>query len=137
MNQPDELGDHLLVVNAGGRFIGYVPSIELFTTTLDLNNSITTLVKGSDTHVFATQSLRMAVSLMAQKNMETLPVLDEKSLLVIGKISHKDIIRAYQLNLNNYEHLVQNISLKRNGIKILLHGKKLSAKIKGLQFNQL
>jgi H+/Cl- antiporter ClcA len=130
-----EVASHLIAVNHEGRFTGIVSIMELYMTKLDLNGPIEALVKRSNASVSASDTLQAAVGLMARKETDVLPVLDESNATITGIISYKEIIRVYQQSLNDHEHYKQNISIKRNSIKILLHGKMLATKFKSLQFN--
>jgi len=127
--------DHLIVVNNEGRFMGTIAVMELFAVTKDLSEPAESLVRKPEVTISGNENLRTAVGLMARKSIDVLPVLDEDSISVAGVLSYKEIIKAYQNSLGDHDNYRKQISLKRNSMKILLHGKKLTAKFKGLQFN--
>jgi predicted transcriptional regulator len=62
--------------------------------------------------------------MMAKENIDILPVISNENN-IIGILSYKDIISAYKSDIDNYIKKRPSISLKRNGLKILVHGNKL------------
>ena len=77
-----------------------------------------------------TDSLRKAVGLLSKGTVEVLPVIMDHQ--VIGLLSHQDIIDTYRSHQDENETLNTQISLKRQRLKVLAHGKGLfSARKKG------
>jgi hypothetical protein len=74
-------------------------------------------------------NLRKAVELMAQQNVDILPVIpvisDQNS--VVRVLSYKDIISSYKYGMEEHEKKNRSISLKRNSLKLLIRGQKLIA----------
>jgi len=52
-------------------------------------------------------------------------VLSKESNTVTGILSYQDILSGYKQDIEHHEAKHPHISLKRRGIKILLHGQKL------------
>ena len=124
--QPAPDVSHLVAVDNTGELKGTVRTFDIYATGLNINAPIAGLVQPAGPVGRDDISLREAVALMAQWNTDLLPVVESnKSRAVIGVITYKNIMGAYRLNLNDYDIYTRNISLKRSGIKILLHGKKL------------
>ena len=69
------------------------------------------------------ESLKKAVQKMANENVDVLPVVSEENN-VIGVLSYRDIVSAYRHNLNEHEENPPAISLKRQGYKLLIKGKR-------------
>ena len=82
------------------------------------------LLKGTDT-------LHRAVQSMSAANAEVLPVFSSTGTNVIGVLTYKDIIKAYQTNIHKNENLHVKISLKRRRMKMVVKRKKLTAKEAG------
>ena len=67
---------------------------------------------------------------MAKENLDVLPVISNENNHVIGILSYKDVIATYRHAADEHEKKQPHISLKRQGLKILVTGKKLAAAIK-------
>ena len=124
-NNHNDITGHLIVVDNEGRFIGIVSVIKLYHTSNVPDVSVQSLIEQTNVSISGSENLRTAVGIMARQNVDVLPVIDKDSKTVTGTVSYKDIIKAYQFSLNDYDYYNRNISLKRKGVKILLHGKKL------------
>jgi predicted transcriptional regulator len=60
---------------------------------------------------------------MAVENVDVLPVINSDNNKITGLHSYKDILSAYRLQQNEHEEGVA-ISMKRQTLKLLVHGKK-------------
>jgi CIC family chloride channel protein len=124
--QKNSTAGSLVVVNNEGELQGLVRVIDVYTAGSNLNAPIESLVNAAELTVLGEISLREAVGLMAKHNVDVLPVtLNGKDRVITGVLTYKDVMGAYQLNLSDFDVYARHISLKRNGIKILLHGRKL------------
>jgi CIC family chloride channel protein len=75
----------------------------------------------------STDTLHLAVQSMSKTNAEILPILSASTDgKVVGVLTYKDIIKAYQTNINKNENLHVKISLKRRRMKMVIRGKKLA-----------
>ena len=82
--------------------------------------------KKDHSYVNAANSLRHAVELMAKTGEEILPVSDpDQPGKMIGVITYKDILKAYEMDMAINEHAHTKISIKRQRIRMLIKGKKL------------
>ena len=124
----------MVIVDKEGSFKGIIETVELYAVSMsvELNEQVDALITKSYSTVSGDTTLRAAIAIMVGEHIDILPVLDENNESIIGLVSYKDIIRAYQYNLSSHEYFNRHISIKRSTIKILLHGKKLVAKIKPL-----
>jgi len=75
-------------------------------------------------------TLLTAVEIMAKENIDVLPVVSKENTKIIGILSYRDIIATYKYGIDEHEKKQPHISLKRNGIKILLRGQKLVSDMK-------
>jgi CIC family chloride channel protein len=63
---------------------------------------------------------------MAKEDIDVLPVLSNENHNIIGILSYKNIISSYKLKLQDHQiNQKAPISIKRNGLKLLVHGKKI------------
>jgi predicted transcriptional regulator len=83
------------------------------------------IVNSNLSAVFLNNNLRTAVEKMSNANIEVLPVITREDNNIIGLISYKDILKAYQSGREEYLQKNPNISLKNRSIKILLRGQKI------------
>ncbi|SNC76693.1 H+/Cl- antiporter ClcA [Hymenobacter gelipurpurascens] len=117
---------HFIVVDADGRFQGLVSFVEIYAYHPDLLVPLHTIIRQHPTPVLVSDSLRTAVTLMARANVDVLPVVDARNrLLVTGVLSYQEVLAAYRSRLREEETRVASISLKNQGVRILLRGQKL------------
>jgi len=129
-SQNGSASGHLIVVNDEGDFTGLISLTDIYKTSLDPVSQVGVLVHDSNTCVTGETSLRAAALLLANRDSEVLPVVSNSSTRkVIGAITYKDMMAAYQVNLAELHRSSRNISIRRSGIKILLHGRKLLSKL--------
>ncbi len=84
------------------------------------------MIKRKNFSVVIDNSLRTAVEMMAKENTDVLPVVaKENNNNIIGILSYKDIIASYKHKMEEHEKKNPPISLKRQSLKILVHGKKI------------
>jgi CBS domain-containing protein len=84
-----------------------------------------TLIKDlpmSNGFVFPSSTLSLAVDILDKHGLDLLPVIKETR--VVGAISHKEVFKAYAMRRKE-EVARQSISLKREGIKIVLKGRRI------------
>ena len=70
-------------------------------------------------------SLRKAIEIMAEENTDVLPVISEDEESIVGILSYKNIIASYKLDINEHKKFHSSISLKRQGLKLLVRGQKI------------
>jgi H+/Cl- antiporter ClcA len=117
---------HFIVVDAEGRFQGLVSFVEIYAHHPDLLVPLHSIVRQHPAPVLATDSLRTAVSQMARANVDVLPVVDARNrLIVTGVLSYQEVLAAYRSRLREEETREASISLKNQGVRILLRGQKL------------
>jgi predicted transcriptional regulator len=83
------------------------------------------LIKRNNISIGTNNSLRAAVEMMAKENIDLLPIISDENKIT-GILSYKDILSAYKRDIENDDDSKNpSISLKRNGLKILVRGNKL------------
>lgn len=109
---------------------GILSSSNLFSNHHSQENLIGTLIKHNGIYIGLNDTLLTAVETMAKENIDVLPVVSKENTKIIGILSYRDIIATYKYGIDEHEKKQPHISLKRNGIKILLRGQKLVSGMK-------
>jgi chloride channel protein, CIC family len=130
--EEDYNSNYFIIVSNENAFRGIISSSNLLNNQHEQDAMIGTLIKRKSISVRVDNSLSTAVELMAKENVDVLPVVTATQT-VVGVLSYKDIIAAYKHRLNEHDDKYRNISLKRQRLKVLLHGQRLisAVKIKG------
>jgi H+/Cl- antiporter ClcA len=122
--ETDYNSNYFIIVSPTNEFSGIISSSNLFSNHHEPGKGIASLIKRNSVSIGLDSSLRTAVELMAKENIDLLPVVSaEKN--IIGILSYKNILSAYKSDIENYVKKRPSISLKRNGLKILVRGNKL------------
>jgi len=124
-NEPDYKSNYFIVSDPEGNYKGIVSASSLFSKHHNASTTIQTLIKRKPISIGMEGSLRKAVELMAMENVDVLPVLSKEDNTVIGILSYKDILSGYKQDIEHHQAKHPHISLKRRGLKILLHGQRL------------
>jgi chloride channel protein, CIC family len=114
--------NYYVVADKEGTFQGILSSSNLFSSHHATDQPVGVLIRRKKVSVANTESLRRAAEIMAKENVDVLPVIDPGTNTVAGVLSYKDVISAYGLHEHVESH--PNISLKREGYRILLKGKR-------------
>jgi CIC family chloride channel protein len=122
--------NYFIIADNAGAYKGVLSSSSLHSHHHDPANLIGSLVKRKNIYVTNDDNLRTAVELMAKENIDVLPVVSNENNTVAGILSYEDIIATYKHGIDEHEKKQPHISLKRQGLKILLHGQKIVSAIK-------
>ena len=122
--ETDYSSNYFIIVNKANEFRGIISSSNLFSNHHKPNLPVGSLIKRNSVSIGVDNTLRNAVELMAKENIDILPVTSNENT-IIGILSYKDIISAYKSDIENYVKKQPSISLKRNGLKILVQGNRL------------
>ncbi|MEO6883578.1 MAG: chloride channel protein [Bacteroidia bacterium] len=119
------------VVDEDEKPIGIVTLQDIKNSALSSETTINELIQ----HAFVTISehslLNEAVSMMAKSKADIIPVIsDESGHKLVGIISHKSVVDAYSLQMNETEDIEQSINLRNRGLKILSKSLNYRKKIK-------
>lgn len=120
---------YFIVVSSENDFKGIVSASNILSNHHDKENNVGSLIKRKDISISVNNSLRSAVEKMAKENIDVLPIVSKENT-IIGVLSYKDIIATYHHRVDEHENKRSHISLKRQGLKILLRGQKLVSAIK-------
>ena len=122
--ESDYNSNYFIIVNNKSEFRGIISSSNLFSNHHEPDKLVGDLIKRNNVSIRIDNSLRTAVELMASENIDLLPVISKENV-IIGILSYKDIISAYKSDIDNFVKKQPSISLKRNGLKILVRGNQL------------
>lgn len=122
--ETDYNSNYFIIVSNNNEFRGIISSSNLFSNHHQPDKIISELIKRNNVSVGIDNSLRTAVEMMARENIDLLPVVSNENN-IIGILSYKDIISAYKKDIDTHEKKSASISLKRNGLKMLVRGHKL------------
>ena len=121
---------YYIVATEKGILRGIISSSNLFSMHHDVNERVDTLIKRKTITIHDDDTLKQAVQIMARENLDVLPVVSAAGLTITGILSYKDVLVAYQHRQDEHEESV-SISLKRRTLKILVHGRRRLAVLKG------
>ncbi len=122
--ETDYNSNYFIIVSENNEFRGIISSSNLFSNHHQPDSVIADLIKRNNISIGIDNSLRSAVEMMARENIDLLPVVSKENN-IIGILSYKDIISAYKKDIEADEKRRRTISLKRNGLKMLVRGSKL------------
>jgi H+/Cl- antiporter ClcA len=122
--------NYYVVANEKGEFRGVISSSNLFSMHHTVTDRVGTLIKRKPVTINTDDTLKHVVQLMSKENLDVMPVVSTSGIQIAGILSYKDVLKAYQHRRFEHEEAV-SISLKRRTLKILVHGKKKLAVLKG------
>jgi CIC family chloride channel protein len=106
-----------------GNYLGIVTLHDINQHDIEPDSLLKTIIQAGTLSVAQTDNLRKAVELISVGTVEALPVITDHR--VIGLLSHQDIIDSYKSHHDENEMVNTSISLKRQRLKVLAHGKGL------------
>ncbi|HUH32376.1 MAG TPA: chloride channel protein, partial [Daejeonella sp.] len=115
--------NYFVVVNSKEEFIGTISLTDVVSSGFEPGTLIASLIKHKPVTVRQDQTLRQAVELMAQADVETIPVISADNTLS-GILTFKDIIASYKSRATENAKAGAHISLKKQSIRILIKGQK-------------
>ncbi|MCB9236505.1 MAG: chloride channel protein [Cyclobacteriaceae bacterium] len=121
--EQDFKSNYFIISSTDGQYRGVLSSSNLFSDHHSPEILIGTLVKRNNIYIEQHDTLRVAVEAMARENVDVLPVVAQGTAIT-GILSYRDIIAIYKQGIEEHEKKEPPISLKRKGLKILLHGKR-------------
>jgi len=122
--------NYFIISSNEREYKGILSSSILFSNRHSQENLIGTLIKRNGIYIGLNDTLLTAVETMAKENIDVLPVVSKENTKIIGILSYHDIIATYKYGIDEHEKKQPHISLKRNGLKILLRGQKLVSGMK-------
>lgn len=128
-SEPDFQKNYFIIVSNENEFRGIISLSNLRSSHHAVNDVIVSLIKRKNVSIGIHNSLRSAAALMAQHNVDVLPIISAENT-VVGILTYKDILSGYKLAADEHKKKYPPISLKRQGLRMLIRGKKLIHVIK-------
>ncbi len=128
--EPDHNGNYFIISNEAGEYRGILSASNLFSKHHKNDTLIGTLIKRKHISIGIDNSLRKAVEMMANENIDVLPVLSNDRNIIIGILSYHNILSTYKEGIEEHTKKQPPISMKRRGLKLLVHGQKLLSFLK-------
>ena len=110
-----------IVVDDEGTLTGTVKREDIFSKAYPDDTMIADLPMNKG-FVFPSSSLSLTVDILEKHELDLLPVIEDAK--VVGAISHKEVFKANAMRRKE-DVAGQSISLKREGIKIVLKGRRI------------
>lgn len=123
--EPEYSSNYFIVSNSAGEYRGVLSSSNLFSKQHHADTAIGKLISRKQISLNIESNLRKAVEIMAQEDIDVLPVLSKENNHVIGILSYQHIISSYKQSIDDHTKKNPHISLKRRSLKILVHGQKV------------
>lgn len=123
--EPEYKSNYFIVSNNEGEYEGIISSSQLYSKINVPENKLKSLIVQKPVSVDSMNSLRTAFEIMANESVDVLPVLSNNDQNIIGILSYTNIISSYRLGLDDHKRNNPHISLKRNRLKLLVHGHKI------------
>ncbi len=124
-NETGYKNNYLIVTDTESNYEGIISAFSIFSKQHPPGTLIQTLIQRKPVSIGITSSLRQAVELMARENVDVLPVLSNNNQTVTGLLCYHDILSGYKQDMDHHQTKRPHISLKRRGLRILLHGQRL------------
>jgi CIC family chloride channel protein len=103
---------------------GSLTKKSLFQSSIDPDQPLSSLMARKVYSIYSDNSLQLAVEFMLKTQQDTLPVLDRSSRSLVGFISERDVLRAFEQRFNEDQNLQRHISVRRSTIKAFRKGRK-------------
>jgi H+/Cl- antiporter ClcA len=123
--EPEYKSNYFIVSSPEGEFKGIISSSNLYSRIHMPGTMLKELIKQEPVSVGSGSSLRTAIEMMSIENVDVLPVLSRETQTIIGILSYQNILSGYKSGIDDHIRSRPNISLKRKGLKLLVHGQKL------------
>jgi H+/Cl- antiporter ClcA/CBS domain-containing protein len=126
----DYLSNYFIIAGNDGKYKGILSSSNLHSHHHDDDKPVGTLLRRNNVYIGDEDSLRSAVELMARENIDVLPVVSKENSTVTGILSYHDILVSYRNSFDEDRAMDPQISLKKQRLKMLVHGQKLVSILK-------
>ncbi|MBS1487095.1 MAG: chloride channel protein [Bacteroidetes bacterium] len=123
--QPEHKSNYYILTDAEGEYRGIISASELYNKTHPADTKLSLLANQKHLSVEVNHSLRTAIELMANENVDVLPVTSTDRHTIAGILSYTNIISSYKLDMEDRTQVGSVISLKRKGLKFLVRGQKM------------
>ena len=116
-----------IVVGENNKLLGTIKREDVFSKIYPDETPITELIKSRPVFLGIHNRLDTAIDLMYREDIDLLAVV--RNGKVIGSVTHTEVFTAYSRHRRENEKFNRQISLRREGIKIILKGKRIIGKM--------
>jgi CIC family chloride channel protein len=118
--------NYLIVVDNAGDYVGTLKITAVYANDLSIETKLTQLLKHqTPISISIKDTLRKALQTMSKTGTDILPILSStKDHHLVGAISYREIIKAYQVQMNSDDYKHVKISLKRKRMKMMIKNKR-------------
>ncbi|MCC7231427.1 MAG: chloride channel protein [Bacteroidia bacterium] len=125
-NEPENKRNYFVVANNNGEYMGIVSSSRLYSRANIPGTRVENLIKQKPASIEKNNSLKSAIEVMATENVDVLPVISDDAKQIVGILSYQNILSGYKLNIEEHQSHNPEISLRRKGLKLVVHGQKIT-----------
>ena len=119
------INHYFVVADEEGAYEGILNTSLLLAKENGAEKLLKELISEQNISITQFSSLRKAIEIMAEENTDVLPVISDDEKTIVGILSYKNIIASYKLDINEQKKFHSSISLKRQGLKLLVRGQKI------------
>lgn len=120
--------NYFIISDVDGGYKGLLSSSSLYGAHHVPDKEVGSLVKRNNISIAPAETLRSAVEIMARENVDILPVVVDDT--ITGILTYQHVISMYKQRSDEHEKKQTHISLKRQGLKILVRGQKMVSVLK-------
>ncbi len=128
--ETDLTASYFVVAGDDGEYKGLLSSSNLYGKQHDPGKPVGSIIKRNNVFILQNETLRHAAETMAKESVDVLPVLSGENRNIIGILSYANIIATYKYGVDESQKKEISISLKRQGLKVLVRGQKLISLLK-------
>lgn len=126
--ESDTNTSYFVVASNEGDYRGIISSSSIFNLNYNDTLEISQIVKRKNSYVTPTDTLKKAVEIMSQDNVDILPIIENDT--IVGILSYKHILSVYKQTAIENEGKQTHLSLSRQRLKMLVRGQKLISVLK-------
>lgn len=124
-NKSEYKSNFYVVLNDNDEYEGIISESQIYSKINPPETRLESIVSKTTIAIQTTDNLRNAVKIMANENIDVLPVLSPKDKHIVGIVSFQNILQSYKINIDANMQKRPHISLKRKALKILVRGQKI------------
>ncbi len=116
---------HFVVVDDNGNYQGTIALADLYSDKTEDQKAIFLILRKPGITIHGNDSLSKGMELMSQQGEECIPVLSEDDHKLIGVLTYRDILRAYQTQTRENNVSGINLSLRRQKMRFMIKSRNL------------
>src|SRR5690606_30335993 len=128
--QRTPLPDYCIVCTTSGTFKGILKTADIYTQSYKLETTLGAIIMPKLIPLKEGNFLRAAAEIMADEDIEVIPVLAKESDHITGLLTYRNVISSYKAAIKAHSKNLPPISLKRRSLKVLIQGQKFIRTIK-------